>query len=91
MFSVGVIFTFGSSEFGPGDFSGTENSSDQPATKQADVEYFIRRVVITVIFRVLQLIVVNTCEYPINRLTNSNPVYKSVKHMTVVTQEIWPT
>jgi hypothetical protein len=41
-------------------------------------------VIIRVIFRVVYLIVVTTAEYPINRLTNPNPVYKSLKHMAVI-------
>jgi hypothetical protein len=33
---------------------------------------------------VLQLIVVTTCEYPINLFTNPNPVYKSLIHVKIL-------
>jgi hypothetical protein len=52
-----------------------ENSRDQATTKQADVEDFILSVTVTVIFRVVYLFVVTTCECPVNLLTNPNPLY----------------
>jgi hypothetical protein len=39
---------------------------------------------VRVILRVLYLFVLTTCEYPINRFTNLNPVYRSLMHVTII-------
>jgi hypothetical protein len=45
-------------------------------------------VTVTVILRVKELTVVTTCEYPINRFANPNPVYQSLKHVTIVSSHL---
>jgi hypothetical protein len=41
-------------------------------------------VTVTAILKVYELIVVMTCEYPVNRLTKPTPIYKSLIHMTIL-------
>jgi hypothetical protein len=48
-----------------------------------DVEEVISCVIVTVIPRVLQLLVVMTCEYQINRFTNPKPIYKSLINLSL--------
>jgi hypothetical protein len=47
---------------------------------KTDIEDFV---IMTVMLKVLQLIVVTTGEYPINRLPNPNPRLKPLIHVTI--------
>jgi hypothetical protein len=61
-----------------------ETVSGTPSRKEVRrAVRFILGVVVTVVLRERELIVVTTCEYPISRFANPNPIYTSLTHIKI--------